>query len=198
VVVLISVFGSPSRNVSYLLPLIPALAIVSCVYGPVAQTKPPSWILILAGAALLWKAIAPDTPWGISFHAGTVQPVAPIVSNYCQQERGNELILVGVDDNFYATTLPLSGLNYAIEGSPDSEGLTPAGTFVLKASLADFPRLVQSHPASDFLFPDRYRQVVEAAAGDTHVLVDAVPGHFLLLSREGRPRGAPLSWSCWL
>ena len=236
-VVVVSVFGWQYRNVSYLLPLIPALAILACVYGPVAQTKPPSWILILAAAALVWKAIMPDTPWGISFHSGTVQPVAPIVSTYCQQERANELILVGMDDDLYAGILPLARLRYAIEGSPGGEGQysmgfarmgivvtaaqfnhldrwmpefrqhlhewgldsdAPIGTVIVAPSPADFAAMVRAHPGSDFLFPERYRQAVAPAAGITHVLVDAAPGHFLLLSRQGRRRGDPLPWSCWL
>jgi hypothetical protein len=58
--------------------------------------------------------------------------------------------------------------------------------------------MVRAHPGSDFLFPERYRQAVAPAAGITHVMVDAAPGHFLLLSRQGRRRAEPLPWSCWL
>jgi hypothetical protein len=222
--------------VAYLLPLLPALVILACVYGPVARMQPVSWILILAAAVLVWKSLAPDAPWGISFGRGTVQAVAPIVSTYCQQERGNELILVGIDDDLYAGTLPLPRLRYAFEGSPGGEGpyamgfarmgviLTaaqfnnlekwtpvfrqrlrewgldsdaPIGTLIVAQSPAEFAAVVRAHPASDFLFPDRYRK--DVAAGDnTHLMVDAAPGHFLLLAREGRRRSASPAWSCWM
>ena len=236
-VVLLAVFGWGYRNAAYLLPLIPALAILASSYGPLADMKPARWILVVAAAALVWKVSMPDSPWGVSFARGSVQPVDPIVSSYCRQERGNELIAVGIDDDFYATLLPLPRLRYAIEGKPGVEGPyamgfaqmgiivtadqfdhlekwtpvfrrrlhewglnsdAPIATLILAQSPAEFTEMVRTHPASDFLFADRYRDVVAGAAESTHVRVDAAPGHFLLLSRAARLRAGPLPWSCWL
>ena len=234
-VVLLSVFGWQYRNASYLLPLIPMLAILATSFGPVSQTKPQSWLLLMAGGVLVWKAMMPATPWGMSFARGTVQPVAPIVSTYCQQERANELIIAGMDDDLYATVLPLPRLRYALEGAPPAEGpyamgfaqmgivLTapqfnhleqwtpvfrqrlrewgldsdaPIGTLIMAQTPAEFADIVRAHPNSDFLFPDRYRSAVSPPP--SHLLVDAAPDHFLLLSREARKRPAPLPWSCWM
>ena len=86
------------------------------------RPRPQWWLLLMAGGVLVWKAMMPATPWGMSFARGTVQPVAPIVSTYCQQERANELIIVGMDDDLYATVLPLPRLRYALEGAPPAEG----------------------------------------------------------------------------
>ena len=233
--VLGSVFGWQYRNVAYLLPLLPAMAILAAVYGPFAQMRPSWWMAMLAGAALLLKTLAPDAPWGISFHRGTVQAVAPIVSNYCQQARANELILVGMDDDLYASILPLERLRYALQGPARAEGPyamsfaqmgivvtaaqfdelekwtpvfrqrlrewgldsdAPIGTLIVAESPGDFAAMVRAHAGSDFLFPDHLRAAVEAAAAATHVMVEAAPGHFLLLSREGRRRAGALGWSC--
>ena len=45
------------------------------------------------------------------------QADAPLVSGYCQRARGNELILVGMDDDLYASTLPLAKLRYCLVGA---------------------------------------------------------------------------------
>ena len=232
-VVLISIFAWQYRNISYLLPLMPALAILAAAYGPVPRIKPQWWILVLAGAAIVWKTIAPGAPWGISFQSGTVQKAAPIVSSYCRLERGNELILVGMDEGLYASILPLPRLRYALEGVSQSDGAyataferlgivltveqfedldrwkplfrerlrewgldsdAPLGALILVTSPTEFAAMVRTHPGSDFLLPERYRDEIPADAG--HTLVETAPGHFLLLSREAQPRHAPPAWRC--
>ena len=74
-------------------------------------------MLALAAAAFVVKAATPSAPWGLSFQSGTVQADAPPLSEYCQRARGNELILVGMDDDLYASTLPLAKLRYLLVGA---------------------------------------------------------------------------------
>jgi hypothetical protein len=74
-------------------------------------------MLAFLTAAFVAKAALPDAPWGLSFHRGTVQADAPLLSGYCQRARGNELILVGMDDDLYASTLPLAKLRYCLVGA---------------------------------------------------------------------------------
>lgn len=113
-VALLSVFAWSYRNAAYLLPAIPALAIVAAVYSPIATSRTAMAILALV---VVWKVLTPATPWGISFASGTVQPLAPLVSSYCARDRGNELILVGLDDDLYASALPLPKLRYCLVGA---------------------------------------------------------------------------------
>lgn len=113
---LAAVFVWHYRNIAYLLPGIPALAILAAGFGPFAAGRPPSWMLVLAAAALVLKVAFPSMPWGISFAAGTVQRSAPLLSAYCERGRANELIVVDVDDDFYAATLPLPKLRYCLVG----------------------------------------------------------------------------------
>jgi hypothetical protein len=112
-----AVFGWQYRNIAYLLPMTPALAILATVYGPLFSKRRAPWMLALLGAAFVAKAVAPAAPWGLSFERGTVQANAPLVSGYCQRARGNELILVGMDDDLYASTLPLAKLRYCLVGA---------------------------------------------------------------------------------
>ncbi|MDR3699102.1 MAG: glycosyltransferase family 39 protein [Candidatus Sulfopaludibacter sp.] len=175
------VAAGPFPNAARLLPLLPAMAILGASYGPFSTMRPVWWMLALVAAAFVLKAGAPNSPAGISFAAGTVQPVAPLVSSYCEKERGNEFILAGRDDGFYAATLPLPRLRYAED-------------LVQDHSPAALAALITTHPDSDFLMPDRYRA---AAASDSHVLIDAAPDHFFLLSRRALPAPPP-RWSCGL
>jgi hypothetical protein len=102
-----------SRNVAYLLPTIPAMAILASSFGPFAKDQALRPGLVLALGALAAKALLPSAPWGISFAGGTIEPLAPVVANYCERSRGNELILVGLGDALYGAIEPLPRLRYA-------------------------------------------------------------------------------------
>jgi len=108
-----AVLGWQYRNASYLLPMVPALAILAATSGPLSSKTSAPWMLLLVSAAALAKMAAPDAPFGISFREGTVQKAAGPLSDYCERGRGNELIVAGVEDGLYASTLPLAGLRYA-------------------------------------------------------------------------------------
>jgi hypothetical protein len=110
------------RNIAYLLPLVPALALAAAVYGPLAQKSAPKAVLLVAIAIVAAKAATPDAPWGISFEKGTVQPLAHTLQSYCELSRANELIVVGMDDDLYAAALPID-VRYALVGAnPVSSG----------------------------------------------------------------------------
>ena len=121
-VIAASLLAFQYRNISYVLPLFPAMAILAAGYGPYSGKRTVIWFLVCTGIAFGCKAAFPEYPWGLSFHRGTIQAVAPLVSDYCEQARGNELILVGMDDDLYATTLPLASLRYSLVGVSLSAG----------------------------------------------------------------------------
>jgi hypothetical protein len=215
------------------LPVLPPLAIVAAAYGPI----PGRPLLSYAGVALALKLALPAMPWGLSFQSGTVQPVAPSLSEYCERARGNELLVLNIDDNLYAAALPLPKLRYGLMEHGPAEGSyampfqtmgiivntgqfndlarweplyrerlrqwgldspEPIASLIQIDSPADLARLVDAHPATDFLLPDRYRSTVDALAQTTHELVPAAPGHFFLLARDLLPRSAPPAWTCRL
>jgi hypothetical protein len=112
-----AVFGWQYRNIAYLLPMVPALAILATGYGTLFSKRWAPWMLVFLGAAFGAKATLSAAPWRLSFERGTVQTEAPLLSQYCQRARGNELILVGMDDDLYASTLPLAKLRYCLVGA---------------------------------------------------------------------------------
>src|SRR6185369_9143553 len=95
-------------------------------------------------------------PWGLSFLRGTVQPVAPLLSGYCTQARAQELILVGMDDDLYASTLPLHKLRYSLIGASISGGkyTMPFDSMGIVLTAAEFNDLARWTP----VFRDRLRE----------------------------------------
>jgi dolichyl-phosphate-mannose-protein mannosyltransferase len=108
-----SVLAWQYRNASYLLPLVPALALLAAAYSPFTQRRYAPWTLAALAAAFVLKCAVPDLTWGLSFDESTIQPLAAPLSTYCEQRRGNDLIIVDVADDLYATALPLARLRYA-------------------------------------------------------------------------------------
>jgi hypothetical protein len=100
-----------------MLPIVPAMAIVATAYGPYTVGRRAVWLLAFAGVAFAGKAAFPSAPWGLTFHRGTTNRVAPLLSDYCARERAHELILVDMDDDLYAAALPLPKLRYAVVGA---------------------------------------------------------------------------------
>jgi hypothetical protein len=151
-----AIFAWQYRNISYLLPMAPALAILATVYGPLFSKRRAPWMLALVGVAFVAKVAAPAASWGISFHRGTVQADAPLLSEYCQRARGNELILVGMDDDLYASTLPLAKLRYCLVGASLAGGRYGMnfGDMGIILTAAQFDGLAQWEP----VFRQRLRE----------------------------------------
>ena len=104
----------PHRNAGYLLPLVPALALLAAAWGPLRTRQYAPWMAVLLAMAFLIKAGEPAMLWGLDYRAGTVQPAAPVLSNYCAEGRGNQLVVLQFADDLYASVLPLAGLRYAM------------------------------------------------------------------------------------
>jgi 4-amino-4-deoxy-L-arabinose transferase-like glycosyltransferase len=113
------------RNASYLLPLLPALALLAAAWGPFRTRQYAPWMAVVLAAGFLVKSSAPELPWGLDYRTGTVLPAAPVLSAYCAQARGNELIILDVTDDLYAAALPLARLRYATVAPVE----TPAGPY---------------------------------------------------------------------
>jgi hypothetical protein len=113
VVMVAAVLGWQYRNASYLLPLIPALVLLTAAWSPFTTPRFAPWMFVLIAAAFLVKASGPALPWGINAQEGTVQPAAPALSDYCEKGRGNPLIIVDFADDLYGSVLPLPRVRYA-------------------------------------------------------------------------------------
>ena len=98
------------RSVQYMLPLIPALAILAGCFLPALSR--PLTVLIL-GAAFAVKAASPDVSWGLPFAGGNTLPLAAPLSAYCEERRDTDLVIYDTNDEFYSAVLPLRQVRYA-------------------------------------------------------------------------------------
>jgi hypothetical protein len=100
--------------------------------------------------------LVPAAPWGLSFQGATTQAAAPLLSDYCQRARGNELILVDPNDELYAATLPLAKLRYCLVGAslPDGQYAMSFAHMGIVLTAAQFDDLAPLEP----VFRQRLRE----------------------------------------
>ncbi len=106
-VTIAAILGYQYHNATYLLPLVPLLAIAAAAYAP-------AWTF---GGLVLLAVVTPGR--GVPLRD---EATFRLAEQYCEMGRGNELIVVGIDDDFSISTLPLAKLRYAIRGALRSEG----------------------------------------------------------------------------
>jgi hypothetical protein len=144
------------RNASYLLPLLPALAVMSVAYAPRIGRRQAVALLTVISIGALAKLATPAAPWGISFQRGTIQPVAPALSTYCKSGRANGLVIVDAVDDLYASALSLPALHYAV-APPQSSGIrngVPFERLGIAVTVDEFRNLEHLRP----LFLSRLRE----------------------------------------
>lgn len=135
------------RNASYLLAVVPAVALMAACYGPYSERRHAHWMLAAVCGALLLKAALPDAPWGLRYR-GTVQPLAPALSKYSEAKRGRQLIVVDLVDDLFATTLPIPAPRYALVGPPPAAGAygMPFADMGILVSTAQYENLEKLRP----------------------------------------------------
>jgi len=226
IVVLASVFGWSYRNLTYLLPLFPALAIVAMAYGPFAKMTPAWWMFPLTAAAIALKFIAPLSPWGIPTAPSHV-PAAPALTAYCELHRGNDLLIIDPDDELFAADLPLPRIRYVWRGEPPQAGryaldFADMGITLSVAQFDDLPKLrpafrrklrewgVDADPIGTVIYypdPAQIASLVAAHPNSDFLLPhDAAPAatHLLVNEPDGHvlmlsrdPKPAPApAWTC--
>jgi 4-amino-4-deoxy-L-arabinose transferase-like glycosyltransferase len=141
-VVFAAAFFWSYRNVTYLAPAIPALAILA------ARAFPSRTLLPLAAIALILRIALPAHTWGLDLRPGVLHPSVSLLDDYTRQHRNRELILVDPFDGFYSAVLPLRQVRYAFI-SPS--GVPPQGPLDLHylgivVSGDEFERLPQMEP----------------------------------------------------
>ena len=162
------------RNVAYLIPATPPLAIAAACYSPISRRSPAALLaIVIAGFGL--KLAFASQPWGLSFASGTVQKASAPLKTYCQLDRGNELISIDLADDLYATTLPLARLRYAIVSSSITGGTL---------SLLDFPGMGITIHAADFADLDHHLASYRAKLGEWGMDSDEPVGSLIAASNE--------------
>jgi 4-amino-4-deoxy-L-arabinose transferase-like glycosyltransferase len=112
-VVLAAIFAFQYRNVAYLLPLLPALAVLTGLAIPARWSRS---FLLAAVALACVKAAAGPRPWGLPFQPENVNPSHAALDRYAALGRATSLILLDADDQFYAPLLHVPSVRYAYMG----------------------------------------------------------------------------------
>ncbi len=214
----LGLFGT--RAAYYLLPLLPALALMSAEFSPLLRGK-LAWITC---AALVVGAL-----WGLDYGPQTVPP-ARALDDYSSLRRTNELLIVSPDDEFYASVVDLPKVRYVYLTPLDAtktsdffywlgmivsdeefcalprwmpvweqrlrawklpDGLYPEATLIDSGSVSKLSELIRCSPDRDFMIPSTWREIAVAAAVGTHTITDGTDRFFLLSKHSSRrPEGS--------
>jgi 4-amino-4-deoxy-L-arabinose transferase-like glycosyltransferase len=129
---ILALFGFRYRSGYYLLPLIPVLAVLSGILLDALRPRARTLGLALVATCMVIKLVSGSPLWGLPAGIASQLPVARGLQEYCAQHRGNGLIVVGLDDQFYASDLPVARVRYCL--------LAPGGTPSARPPM-DFERL---------------------------------------------------------
>ncbi len=139
----LGVFGT--RAAYYLLPLLPALVLMSVEFSPLLRGR-RAWIacavLTVAFGVKVW---AGDASWGLDYDAQSVPP-ALALDHYAHLRRSNELLIVSLDDEFYASVLDLPKVRYVyltpLDATKTSEFFYRLGMILSDQEFCSLPRLL--------------------------------------------------------
>jgi 4-amino-4-deoxy-L-arabinose transferase-like glycosyltransferase len=151
------VFGT--RVAYYLLPLVPAMVLMSVQFSPLFRGR---WAAVLCGLLAIAfgvKAWRSDATWGIEYQPESV-PSAAALERYGQLRRANDLLIVSPDDEFYSSVLDLAKPRYVYLGTLDptktSDFFNWLGVNVSAPDFCNLPALLpvyRQHLAA-WRFPD--------------------------------------------
>lgn len=143
--ILAAVLSFRYRNASHLAPVFPALAMLAALAVPRR-----AGFLALTGALILFavKARAPERPWGLPFGPESVNPSYAPLERYAALRRGNDLILIEPDDQFYSACLPLASVHYMYQDPRSTRPRIPPDFEYLGVLVTapDFNRLSELRP----------------------------------------------------
>ena len=114
--VVLLVFGT--RVAYYLLPLVPAMALMSVEFSPLFRGRRAAVFCGVLAIVFGIKAWHGDAPWGLDYQASSV-PSAAALKNYNRFRRANELLIVSPDDEFYSSIVDLAKPRYVYLGTMD-------------------------------------------------------------------------------
>jgi hypothetical protein len=209
------IFGT--RAAYYLLPLLPALALMSAEYSPLLRGR-LAWIMCAALTIIF--AVRAD-------YGPKTAPGAAALDSYSRLRRTNELLIVSPDDEFYASVIDLPKIHYlyltTLDPSKTSEfffrlgmilnsgefcsldrlepafeqrlhawnlpgNLHPEGTIIDAGSPSQLAEIIHCSPDRDLLIPDSLRAIALGASDSFHLATPSTSGRFLLLSKTSSRR----------
>src|SRR5579875_868121 len=148
-VLLLALFAFRYRSAYYVLPLLPALAVLA---GEAFAAVPARIQMVLATAVLactVVKTAYPAATWGIPAAIEQPPPINTALESYCSQHRAADLILIASDDQLFASVLPLYHLRYCLLAKPPSGTAHPPLDFAalgISVTVPEFNRLPELLP----------------------------------------------------
>jgi hypothetical protein len=141
------------RNTSYLMPALPAMALLAASAIPRRSGR---IVLTLAVALLIGKVFAGSETWGVPYRPESVNPSLRALDAYAARHRGNDLILIEPDDQFYAADLDMPQVRYAYLDPRTVRPKFPLDYDYLGISVTepDFERMAELKP----VFAQRLRE----------------------------------------
>lgn len=175
-ILIAAVFGYQYRNIAYWLPLVPLAALLAARHLPVPLVAGAATVKLVLAVPLLQQS------WQT--------PPAPVLAEYCERQRGNDLYLIALDDDFQATTLPLAHVRYVFIAPPPEYGSAALDFHRLGVTQTVGEFLGQRQPPEDLLawgLPDRRALATVVLARDldeVHKLIAARPEADFLLTED--------------
>jgi hypothetical protein len=153
--VLAALLGFRYRSAYYLLPLIPALAMMAAELFQFAGARVRALALAALAVCAVFKTASASPVWGVPAGTATERAAAPALERYCDGHRGNGLVLVEPDDEFLASVLPIARVRYCLlDSRAPSEAARPPLDFAwlgVSVSADQFNRMADWLP----VFRDR-------------------------------------------
>lgn len=203
--VILALFGFRYRSGYYLLPLIPVLAVFGGILLGALRPRPRMAALALVAACTVIKAVSGSPLWGLPVGTASQLPVARGLREYCARHRGNGLIVVGLDDQFYASDLPLARVRYCLLAPAQPPAPRPPMDFErlgIVVSVAQFNDLSRWLPAfrtelARFDMPSDAAVATVVLAHNGQELAELIATHPELDFLIGRPllQGLPVTSS---
>jgi len=110
-VILVALLLFQYRSVHYLASVVPPLCLIASQYGPMTKRSARNTAIIALCAAFLAKVVYAGT-WSLPYGQEAPNPTAAVLRDYYEKGRGNGLILVQPDDDFYSAALPGLDVRY--------------------------------------------------------------------------------------
>jgi len=173
-VLVAAVFAYQYRNLAYWMPLVPVLAILA------ARHLPAPAVAVALALKLWWAVPLFQQSWEV--------PPTAALARYCEMQRGNDLFVVALDDDFQATTLPLARVRYVFIAPRPEHGASALDFHRLGVTRTVDEYLAQTPPPDDLLawgLPDRRAVatvILARDAADVARLIEASPGADFLTS----------------
>jgi hypothetical protein len=178
-------FAFRYRSAYYVLPLLPALAILAAEAFAAVPARARAALAAAVLAVAVIKTAHPAATWGIPAEIERPPEIARSLEGYCEQHRAADLILIESDDQFFASDLPLRHLRYCPLQKPDTATQRPPLDFAalgITVTIPEFNHLDAHLPTwrarlAAFGLPSTAPVGTVITAGSTAEIQDLIVAH---------------------